>query len=82
MEYDIIEHKMIDRFVDMGEEAFHLATGNCKVLMCHFFKVGSFLVVGVEIVGYDVPHLLDCVYIMGSFVFLVVAYAALGLADG
>ncbi len=49
MKDEIVEYKMIYGLIDLCEESLYLFSCECEILMYHFFKVGSFLVVGMDI---------------------------------
>ena len=81
LEDEIIEHKMVDGLIDLGEQSLHFLSCDHEVFIHHLFEISSLLVGRVQVLAHNVPNLLKCQDVMSSLVFLVMANASLHLAN-
>ena len=81
MKNKVVKDKLINKIIYFGKKSLDFFTGICKVLIHHFFKIGSFLSGRVNVLRNNMPYLLQCKNIMRSLILLMESNASFCFAN-
>lgn len=81
MKNKVVKDKLIDKIIYLGKKSLDLLAGICEILIHHFFKIGSFLSSRVNVLGNNMPYLLQCQNIMRSLILLMESNASFCFAN-